>query len=66
MNHGYEVEKYLPCSLLFGSDGGGEAYAFDLRMATSSIVRVHFVGMSWADAITLDSSFLDFLKRLSE
>src|SRR5258706_13646045 len=29
MNKAYEVAEYAPGLFLFGSDGGGEAYAFD-------------------------------------
>src|SRR6476660_710799 len=32
-NREYEVEKYAPGILLFGSDGGGEGYGFDTRSA---------------------------------
>src|SRR3990172_2314917 len=31
MNEAYKVHVYAPELLLFGSDGGGEAYAFDMR-----------------------------------
>ncbi len=65
MNQGYEVEKYLVGGLLFGSDGGGEAYGFDLRNPKSSIVQVPFVGMGWSDALVLGGSFDSFLEKLA-
>jgi len=44
MNNAYNVKEYVPGLYLFGSDGGGEAYAFDTR-SEMAIVKVPFVGM---------------------
>lgn len=66
MNQAYEVEKYLPGLLLFGSDGAGEAYGFDTRNPEWPIVQVPFVGMAWDVAWPMGTSFNEFLKRLSE
>jgi SMI1 / KNR4 family (SUKH-1) len=44
MNRSYETEIYAPDLLIFGSDGGGEAYRFDTRELPWRIVRVPFVG----------------------
>ena len=44
-NRDYEVESYCPELLLFGSSGGGEAYAFDKRSLPWRVVEVPFVGM---------------------
>lgn len=45
-NQQYEVEKYAPGWLVFGSNGGGEAYAFDYRSGQfGGVVKVPFVGM---------------------
>src|SRR5258707_13996145 len=49
-NKEYEVDKYAPGLFFFGSDGGGEAFAFDLRTPHLAIVQVPFIGMSLADA----------------
>lgn len=64
MNQSYEVEKYVPGLVIFGSDGGGEAYGFDTRSAEWPIVQVPFVGMAWSVAQPMGASFHDFLERL--
>jgi hypothetical protein len=66
LNNAYEIRKYTPSLLLFGSDGGGEAFAFDLDSPNLAVVSVPFIGMS-PDAIDrLAPSFRAFLETLSE
>jgi hypothetical protein len=50
--------------LLFGSDGGGQAFAFDTRSAANPIVCVPFVGMELKEALPIASSFTGFLEEL--
>ena len=64
MNQSYEVQKYVPGLLVFGSSGGGEAYGFDTRFPDWPIVQVPFVGMEWAVAEPMGSSFSEFLEQL--
>ncbi len=45
MNESYQVPEYAPGLFAFGSNGGGEALAFDKRSKEQPIVRVPFVGM---------------------
>lgn len=45
-NREYEVEKYAPGIILFGSSGGGEGYGFDAQSADIHIVRIPFIGMN--------------------
>src|SRR5438876_10095853 len=45
LNNAYQVEEYAPGLLIFGSNGGGEAYAFDTLASAMPIVSVPFVGM---------------------
>ena len=66
MNDGYEAAKYLPNSLLFGTDGGGEAFGFDLRTSQMKTVEVPFIGMEWEEALLISDSFYGFLRRLYE
>ena len=66
MNQSYEVQKYVPGLLIFGSNGGGEAYGFDTRTPQWPIVQVPFVGMEWRYARSMDESFGAFLGRLHE
>jgi len=66
LNEAYEVQKYMPELLLFGSDGGGEAFGFDTRDPQCPIVQVPFVGMSWDVAWAMGATFNEFLERLYE
>jgi len=49
--------------LFFGSNGGGEGFAFDLRSANGPIVEVPFVTLDPADALFCADSFAGFMKR---
>lgn len=63
-NESYQVNQYAPGLLLFGSDGGGEGYAFDTRTLPSPVVTVPFVGMSLKYAKPVASTFTAFLTIL--
>lgn len=64
-NRDYAVGERAPGLFLFGSDGGGEAYAFDTRRRDMPIVDVPFVGMSLEHVRPCGRSFLEFLQHLS-
>jgi hypothetical protein len=66
MNQAYEVQKYAPGLLIFGSDGGGEAFGFDTRSPGWPVVQVPFVGMTWDLARPMVETFDEFLERLYE
>jgi len=40
LNHGYEVQQWIPGFFGFGSNGGGELFAFDTAN-TAPVERVH-------------------------
>jgi len=42
-NHAYAIGQYLPNHLLFGSDGSGNAFLFDLASAERPVVVQPFV-----------------------
>src|SRR5690242_4867217 len=63
MNRSYEVVKDAPGLLIFGSNGGGEAYGFDMRVPQPPVVQVPFIGMAWDVAWAAGKSFDDFLKQ---
>jgi hypothetical protein len=66
LNAGYEVARFAPGLFLFGSDGGGEAYAFDIREDPWVVIQVPFIGMSDPQyAIPLGRSFTEFLKNVA-
>ncbi|MBK3665188.1 SMI1/KNR4 family protein [Bradyrhizobium diazoefficiens] len=66
MNRAYETANLAPGLLLFGSDGGDEAYAFDMRVAAKPVVSVPFVGMDLNEIRPVADTFEGFLKKLSE
>jgi hypothetical protein len=65
LNRSYEVNEYAPGLVLFGSNGGGEAFAFDTRDKLK-IVQIPFIGMDLEDVEIIANTFLDFLKFLYE
>ncbi len=64
MNSGYEVEDYAAGLLIFGSDGGGEAFGFDTRDPGWPTVQIPFVGMEWELAEPIATSFTGLLENL--
>lgn len=66
-NRDYEVTMYAPGLLLFGSNGGGEAFAFDFRETEKMRVRiVPFIGMSLQDARLVADTFEGLLNDLAK
>ncbi|RCS56437.1 SMI1/KNR4 family protein [Parvibium lacunae] len=65
-NNEYEVQDYAPGLVLFGSDGGGEGYAFDARTTPAPIVQVPFIGMDLMYARQMAGSFSEFVSKLAE
>ena len=63
-NRNYLVEEAAPELFLFGSDGGGEAFAFDTRSTPPVVVMVPFIGMELSTAIPIGRSFDEFLQNL--
>ena len=63
-NVDYEVAVYAPGIILFGSNGGGEAFGFDTSSEPYKVVQLPFVGMSHKYARIIAVSFSDFLNRL--
>jgi hypothetical protein len=59
-----EMPDRAPDLLLFGSDGGGEAFAFDTRSSPPTIVAIPFIGVDDRDAIAISTSFRGFLEVL--
>lgn len=63
MNAAYEFPKYRPGYLLIGSNGGSEAFAFNLR--TEAVFMIPFIG-DIADAVEIGTSFLGYLQNLAK
>lgn len=64
-NKGYAVEEFAPGLLLFGSSGGGMAYAFDTRAPELLVVEVPFIGMNLESIKRCGSNFTEFLEHLA-
>lgn len=64
MNEGYMFTELSSAILAIGSNGGGEAYAFDRRTGEPSLVLIPFIGMELDAAIPIAKSFHAFLERI--
>ena len=62
-NREYEVEKYAPGFIGFGSDGGGEMFAFD---GAGRVVALPFIGMDPKDATPICDSWSEFASRIGK
>jgi hypothetical protein len=64
-NQKYQIAKYAPDLFLIGSNGGGEAYLFDLAKADGAVYQVPFIGLDSKDARLVAHSFDAFLPRVN-
>ena len=53
---GYRVAEFFPNFFFVGTDGGGEAYAFDISGEDATLYDVPFIGMP-SDARAIADSF---------
>jgi len=60
LNKEYNVDMYAPGFFLFGSNGGGIAYAIDRR--TGYIYEMPFIGMSETESIFICKTFTELLR----
>lgn len=65
-NRDYEVHEYLTDVVLFGSNGGGEAFGFRKSKTRADIVRVPFVGMSPDLCVKAAASFAELVSGVEE
>jgi cell wall assembly regulator SMI1 len=65
-NREHQVDEYAPGLLLFGSNGGGEGFAFDTRSSKYPVVQVPFIGMDFDSALVVADSFTHLLNRMLE
>ncbi len=59
------VDEFAPGLVIFASDGGGTAYAFDALGANMPIVEVDFIPLERRGAMIRATSFVGFLEFLS-
>lgn len=60
-----DAAEFAPGLLLFGGDGGNEAFAFDRQDPQWPIVMVPLVGLSRKDMRFVAATFSDFVRRLA-
>jgi hypothetical protein len=61
LNTAYQVKEFASHLILFGSDGGEDAFAFDTSGPAVSIVKLPFIGMGYVPNHKLANSFQEFL-----
>lgn len=61
LNRGYMVAEMRPGLVLFGTDGGGEGYFFDMA-AGGAVLRFAFISDWYDDAIVCAGSFVELLE----
>jgi hypothetical protein len=65
LNRDYRVAEFAPGIVLFGSNAGGEAFAFDYRTAAAEVVSIpHHLELEYARR--LSATFGGFLRALHE
>jgi hypothetical protein len=64
LNKEYEVNEFALGLILFGSNGGMDAYAFDTRRENLPIIEVPFIGMALEEIKDCGDTLLDFFKYL--
>jgi hypothetical protein len=60
MNRAYKTEEFFPDFFFIGSNGGGEAYAFDLSRIDAGVFEVPFIGLP-TEAKPISNSFDSFV-----
>lgn len=63
LNFAYEVSTLLPGVMVFGSNGFGEAFAFDLH--DSAVIQVPFLPLSEKHLERKAASFCEFIQSLA-
>ncbi len=64
LNQMNEVEKDAPHLILFGSDGGGTAFAFDKRFASLPIVEIEYIDIGLEEPELRGQTLSEFLEYM--
>ncbi len=66
-NKGYNVEESVPGFIGFGSNGGGEMLAFDMRGEKPwNVVMIPFIGMKSEEVILIADDFNKFVRYMGK
>jgi hypothetical protein len=57
MNADCEVAEFAPELFLFGSNGAGEAFAYDTRFSPPRIIAIPFITLDLFDAVAIAANF---------
>lgn len=61
------VSEFAPDLVFFGTDGGGEGYAFDIRARPHRVVQVPLIGMKDSETwIDQGATLVDLLDRVGK
>jgi cell wall assembly regulator SMI1 len=63
LNETHEHLAYQPELIHIGSDGGGEAFAFDFRQYPPTVILVNLVSTDWGETILQAESFTEFMDQ---
>ncbi len=67
LNKGYRIDKDLPGYFGFGSNGGGELFAFEIIKGEPwKIVMIPFIPMETREAITIANDFEEFIRAIGQ
>ena len=64
-NRGLEAHKYVPGLILFGSDGGSEAYGFTVSASPRRFVSIPFIPLDIEEARECGTTFVEFLEKVA-
>lgn len=64
-NKDYLIDKYVPGYFGFGSNGGGEFFAFEIIQGEPwKIVMIPYIPMEATEAITIAKNFEEFIRAI--
>jgi len=64
LNQKNEVERHAPHLIIFGSDGGDMAFAFDKHLISLPIVEIAFIDIGLEEPKMLSQTFSEFLEYM--
>lgn len=65
-NEANRFRDWIPGLILFGSNEGGEYFAFDMRRNPVGVAMVPMISLELESAVDVGASFMDFIERLAQ
>lgn len=66
LNKEHNVSEFFPGFVLFGTDGGNEAYAFDFRNEDLQIIQTSLIPLDENSSNVISDNFIGLLEKLTE